>query len=87
MSTRASNRTRQVSGGGGLSLLLVTSLVGAAACNSVLGLDYTVGVKCGDGTELVDGTCQRVAAADPKAPAFAGLASISVVGPTSLRLD
>lgn len=62
-------------------------MVGAAACNSVLGLDYKVGVKCGDGTELVDGTCQTVAAPDAKAPQFAGLASISVVSPTSLRLD
>ena len=62
-------------------------MVGAAACNSVLGLDYTVGVKCGDGTVLVDGTCQRVAQADPKAPSFAGLESISVVSETSLRLD
>jgi hypothetical protein len=70
--------------GASLGLLLVAA-AGAPGCNSVLGLgDLQIGVKCGVGTELVDGQCQPIATADPEAPSFGGVISLSPVTPTSL---
>jgi hypothetical protein len=71
-----------------LASTVLVAATGVASCNSALGLsDLQIGVGCGAGTALVDGQCVAAAVADPKAPSFGGVISVSPVTATALLVN